>query len=52
MTCGRDLDHDLLDLAAWVPLGNSITTNLVSERLGNYQLHPQWGQLYEQMWVR
>jgi YVTN family beta-propeller protein len=47
-----DLDHDLVDLAAWVPLGNSITTNLVSERLGNYQLHPQWGQLYEQMWVR
>jgi YVTN family beta-propeller protein len=47
-----DLDHDLVDLAAWVPLGNSITTNLVSLRLGNYQLHPQWGQLYEQMWVR
>jgi peptide/nickel transport system substrate-binding protein len=47
-----DLDHDLVDLAAWVPLGNSITTNLVSQRLGNYQLHPQWGQLYELMWVR
>jgi YVTN family beta-propeller protein len=47
-----DLDHDLVDLAAWVPLGNSITTNLVSQRLGNYQLHPQWGQLFEQMWVR
>jgi YVTN family beta-propeller protein len=47
-----DLDHDLVDLAPWVPLGNPIHTSLVSERLGNYQLHPYWGQLYEQMWVR
>ena len=35
-----------------VLLGNPITTNVVSQRLGNYQLHPQWGQLFEQMWVR
>jgi YVTN family beta-propeller protein len=47
-----DLDHDLVDLAPWVPLGNEMRTSLVSERLNNYQYHPYWGQLYEQMWVR
>jgi peptide/nickel transport system substrate-binding protein len=47
-----DLDHDLVDLAPWVPLGNEIRTSLVSERLGNYQLHPYWEELYDQMWVR
>ena len=24
----------------------------VSERAGNYQLHPQWGTLLNQLWVR
>jgi hypothetical protein len=24
----------------------------VSERLGNYQFNPQWGPLFDQMWVR
>ena len=47
-----DLDHDLVDLAPWVPLGNPVLTSLVSERLGNYQLHPYWERLYDQMWVR
>jgi YVTN family beta-propeller protein len=47
-----DLEHDLVDLAPWVPLGNTIKTTLVSERLGNYQFHPYWGELYDQMWVR
>jgi peptide/nickel transport system substrate-binding protein len=47
-----EIDHDLVDLAPWVPLGNVIRTNLVSERLGNYQFHPFWLYLYDQMWVR
>jgi peptide/nickel transport system substrate-binding protein len=47
-----DLDHDLVDLAAWVPLENPMQTSLVSQRLGNYQFHPYWGQLIDQMWVR
>jgi len=47
-----DLEHDLVDLAPWVPLGNTVHTSLASERLGNYQYHPYWGQLYELMWVR
>ena len=47
-----DLEHDLVDSAPWVPLVNPIRTALVSERLGNYQFHPYWGQLFDQMWVR
>jgi ABC-type transport system substrate-binding protein len=47
-----DLEHDLVDSAPWVPLVNPIWTALVSERLGNYQFHPYWGQLFDQMWVR
>jgi ABC-type transport system substrate-binding protein/class 3 adenylate cyclase len=47
-----DLEHDLVDRAPWVPLVNPIWTALVSERLGNYQFHPYWGQLFDQMWVR
>jgi peptide/nickel transport system substrate-binding protein len=45
------LEHDLVDRAPWVPLGNPLFTSLVSERLGNYQFHPYWGPLYDQMWV-
>jgi ABC-type transport system substrate-binding protein/class 3 adenylate cyclase len=47
-----DLEHDLVDLAPWVPVGNTIRTVLVSRRLGNYQFHPFWWELYDQMWVR
>ena len=46
------IEHDLVDQAPWVPLVNPIWTGLVSERLGNYQYHPYWGQLFDQMWVR
>jgi hypothetical protein len=47
-----ELEQDLVDLAPMVPLGDTIATSLVSERLENYQFHPQWGPLYEQMWLR
>jgi ABC-type transport system substrate-binding protein len=47
-----DVDHDLVDLAPWVPLGNPMRTNLVSVELGNYQFHPFWWHLFDQMWVR
>jgi peptide/nickel transport system substrate-binding protein len=46
------IEHDIVDLAPWVPLANRSWVNLVSERLGNFQLHPQWGPLVDQMWVR
>jgi ABC-type transport system substrate-binding protein/class 3 adenylate cyclase/DNA-binding beta-propeller fold protein YncE len=46
------LEHYLVDRAPWVPLGNNVFTSLVSKRLGNYQFHPYWALLYDQMWVR
>jgi YVTN family beta-propeller protein len=35
-----------------VPLVNGREMVLVSRRVGNYQHHPLWGPLYDQMWVR
>jgi ABC-type transport system substrate-binding protein len=53
---GNDLwaqaDARIIDQAAAIPLYNPITTDFVSERLGNYQFHPQWGMLFDQAWVR
>jgi peptide/nickel transport system substrate-binding protein len=46
------IEHDLMDQAAWVPLGTRDWVNLVSERLGNYQSTPSAGPLIDQMWVR
>jgi ABC-type transport system substrate-binding protein len=42
----------LSDAAPAVPLVNRRTLTLVSKRVGNYQHHPLWGPLYDQMWVR
>jgi YVTN family beta-propeller protein len=46
------IEHDIVDRAPWVPLGNRYWVNLVSRRLGNFQVNPQWGPLVDQMWVR
>jgi peptide/nickel transport system substrate-binding protein len=47
-----EIEHDLVDLAVWVPLINGRWACLVSQRLGNYQINPAWGPLIDQMWVR
>lgn len=41
-----------MDEAAAVPLVNQRVVGFVSERVGNYQLHPQWLTLLDQLWVR
>ena len=45
------IEHDITDAAPWVPLVNRSWVNFVSERLGNFQVSPQWGPLIDQMWV-
>jgi YVTN family beta-propeller protein len=45
-------DRALVDRAAGAPLVNRHVVGLVSERVGNYQLHPQWLTLLDQLWVR
>ncbi|MFL5642656.1 MAG: ABC transporter substrate-binding protein [Chloroflexota bacterium] len=45
------LDHRAVDLALLVPLNNPSGV-YVSERVGNYQFHPAYGSLFDQMWVQ
>jgi peptide/nickel transport system substrate-binding protein len=51
-TLWSSIEHHIVDLAAWVPLVNQSWVNLVSDRLGNFQVSPLWGPLVDQMWVR
>jgi peptide/nickel transport system substrate-binding protein len=46
------IEHDVIDQAPWVPLLDRNWANLVSQRLGNFQVSPQYGPLIDQMWVR
>jgi peptide/nickel transport system substrate-binding protein len=44
-------DRRIVDQSAFVPMSNQIATDFVSARVGNYQYHPQWGILLDQLWV-
>ena len=46
------VDRAIVDQAPYVWLGNPIFADFVSERVGNFQQHPQWGVLLNQLWVR
>jgi peptide/nickel transport system substrate-binding protein len=46
------VERSLLELAPMVPTYNRQNVDLVSERVGNYQYHPQWGPLLDQLWVK
>jgi YVTN family beta-propeller protein len=46
------LDRRVVDLAPWVFLTSTRGYDVVSQRLGNYQHHPQYGMLIDQAWVR
>jgi peptide/nickel transport system substrate-binding protein len=45
-------DSAVTETAAAVPFANLRSVALVSERVGNYQYHPLWGTLLDQLWVR
>jgi peptide/nickel transport system substrate-binding protein len=47
-----DVDHALVDRAAAVPTVNVRDRVFVSARVGNYQSHPLWGTLLDQLWVK
>jgi peptide/nickel transport system substrate-binding protein len=40
------------DAAPAIPLVNRRSVSLVSKRVGNFQHHPLWGTLLDQLWVR
>jgi peptide/nickel transport system substrate-binding protein len=46
------LDRELTDRAIWLPLATPKTTDIISGRVHNYTLHPVWGALVDQLWVR
>jgi YVTN family beta-propeller protein len=48
----RSIFERIAAAAPAVPLVNRREMVLVSRRVGNYQHHPLWGPLYDQMWVR
>ncbi len=46
------IDRAVTDAAPWVSLVNPGWIDIVSDRVGNYQSHPVWGILLDQVWVR
>jgi peptide/nickel transport system substrate-binding protein len=46
------IDRELTDEAPWVPLYNPRDLTVLSARVGNYQFHPYWNVLIDQLWVR
>jgi peptide/nickel transport system substrate-binding protein len=46
------IDHKLVDQAPWVPLYTPLDLTVLSARAGNYQFHPYWNLLIDQLWVR
>ena len=54
MAAGRwaAIDRELVNKAPWVPLYNPRDLTVLSARVGNYQFHPYWNLLIDQVWVR
>jgi YVTN family beta-propeller protein len=46
------VDRALTDQAPWIGYATPRFVALLSERAGNFQDHPVWGLLLDQMWVR
>ena len=46
------IDRELVDQAPWVSLYNPRELTVLSARTGNYQFHPYWNVLIDQLWVR
>jgi peptide/nickel transport system substrate-binding protein len=46
------IDRKIVDQAPWLPTVNLNTVDFLPARVGNYQFHPQWGMLLDQLWVK
>jgi peptide/nickel transport system substrate-binding protein len=46
------LDRKLTNLAIWLPTTIVKNTDFVSPRVGNYEYHPLWGAMIDQLWVK
>jgi YVTN family beta-propeller protein len=45
-------ERQILAQGPIVPIDNPQDANFVSKRVGDFQYHPQWGVLLDQLWVR
>jgi ABC-type transport system substrate-binding protein/DNA-binding SARP family transcriptional activator len=48
----RQIDRQLTNRATWLPLYNPRVSVALSGRVGNYEYHPFWQLLLDQLWVR
>ena len=46
------IDRRIVDQAPIVPISNGRSPSFVSKRVRNFQFHPVWGPLLDQIWVR
>src|SRR5262249_40316397 len=47
-----EIDREIANQAPWVPLIYELQPVVLSARVGNYQFHPLWELLLDQLWVR
>jgi YVTN family beta-propeller protein len=47
----QKIEREILARAPVVPVFNRQNVDFVSKRVGNYEYHPQWGVLLDQLWV-
>jgi peptide/nickel transport system substrate-binding protein len=47
-----ELDRQLVDRAVWAPMVNEHAIDFVSARVHNYQAHPYWGIIADQLWLQ
>jgi peptide/nickel transport system substrate-binding protein len=48
----QEIERVILAQAPLVPTANLQNVDFVSKRIRNYQFHPQWGSLLDQLWVK
>jgi peptide/nickel transport system substrate-binding protein len=46
------IERKILAEAPMVPTSNRRSVDFVGARVGNYEYHPQWGVLLDQLWVK
>ncbi|MDQ4108248.1 MAG: ABC transporter substrate-binding protein, partial [Actinomycetota bacterium] len=47
-----EIEHGLIEDAVWAPLMNPVSAYAFAARVGNIQVHPQWGILLSRLWVQ
>jgi DNA-binding SARP family transcriptional activator/ABC-type transport system substrate-binding protein len=46
------LDHELVDRAVWAPVVNDHGLDFVSAQVHDYEFHPYWGLIADQLWLQ